>query len=105
LDWTRLVSNEWLSGGIIDEMMRNINTRISEDPTLAATIFVAPLVFQYHITQFALHGTERHYLDQILAKVAAGKTRMLLPIHYNENHWMAFVINFATRTFGFGTLR
>jgi hypothetical protein len=103
LDWTRLVSNEWLSGGIIDEMMRDINTRISEDPMLASTTFVAPLVFQYYVTQFALHGTERRYFDQILAEVAAGKTTMLFPIHYNRNHWMAFVINFGMRTLGFGT--
>ncbi|KAJ7760228.1 hypothetical protein DFH07DRAFT_939974 [Mycena maculata] len=40
LDSTRLLSDEWISSGIINEMMRDINTRISEDPVLSASTIV-----------------------------------------------------------------
>ncbi|KAJ7794106.1 hypothetical protein B0H13DRAFT_2513072 [Mycena leptocephala] len=103
LYWTRLIGDEWLSGDIIDEMMRDIKTRLSEDPELSSSTFVAPLAFQFYITRLATHGTDtKHYLDEIVAEVQAGKTKMLFPIHHNRNHWMAFVIDFSRRTFGFG---
>ncbi|KAJ7719366.1 hypothetical protein B0H14DRAFT_3900927 [Mycena olivaceomarginata] len=103
LDWTRLISDEWLSGEIIDEMMRDIKARVSEDETLASSTIIRPLAFQFYITQLSRYGTQpKRYLADILAEVKSGKTRMLFPIHYNENHWMAFIINFENRTFGFG---
>ncbi|KAJ7504708.1 hypothetical protein B0H11DRAFT_2347378 [Mycena galericulata] len=37
LDWTRLISDEWLSGGIIDGMIRDIKARVSENPTLESS--------------------------------------------------------------------
>jgi hypothetical protein len=105
LDWTRLISDEWLSGEIIDEMMRDIKARVSEDETLASSTIIRPLAFQFYITQLSRYGTQpKRYLADILAEVKSGKTRMLFPIHYNENHWMAFIINFENRTFGFGML-
>ncbi|KAJ7722156.1 hypothetical protein B0H14DRAFT_3520394 [Mycena olivaceomarginata] len=103
LDWTRLISDEWLSDGIIDEMMRDINARVSEDESLASSTIIRPLLFQFYITQLGVYGTQpKKYLAEILAEVKSGKTRMLFPIHYNGNHWMAFIINFDNQTFGFG---
>ncbi|KAJ7683485.1 hypothetical protein B0H14DRAFT_2654795 [Mycena olivaceomarginata] len=105
LDWTRLISDEWLSDGIIDEMMRDIKARVSEDQSLASSTIIRPLLFQFYITQLGVHGTQpKRYLAEILAEVKSGKTRMLFPIHYNGNHWMAFIINFEHRTFGFASL-
>ncbi|KAJ7701256.1 hypothetical protein B0H14DRAFT_2648524 [Mycena olivaceomarginata] len=57
LDWKRLISDEWLAGGIIDEMMRDIEARLSEDPALSSSTFVVSLAFQCYITKLALHGT------------------------------------------------
>lgn len=103
LDWTRLASDEWLSGGIVDEMFRAIKTEVLEHPTLAASTVITGLAFQFYITKFAIYGTEpKSFFDGILAEIQGGKTQMLFPIHYNDNHWMAFIIDFARRTFGFG---
>jgi hypothetical protein len=57
LDWTGVIGHEWLSGGIIDEMMRDLKERISEDPVLSSTTFVAPLFFQFYINKFGDYGT------------------------------------------------
>ncbi|KAJ7764461.1 hypothetical protein B0H14DRAFT_3895413 [Mycena olivaceomarginata] len=40
LDLTRLVDDKWLSGGIIDTMMVDIQSRVAKDPGLDATIIV-----------------------------------------------------------------
>ncbi|KAJ7052712.1 hypothetical protein C8F01DRAFT_1331915 [Mycena amicta] len=102
LDWTRLISDEWLSGGIIDEIMRDIKDRLAADPVLSASTFIAPLAFQFYISRLAEYGDRPKYLKTIVAAVQSGKTRLLFPIHYNNNHWMAFSIDFAARTFGYG---
>ncbi|KAJ7826110.1 hypothetical protein B0H14DRAFT_3467898 [Mycena olivaceomarginata] len=54
LDWTRLISDEWLSDGIIDEMMRDIKARVSEDQSLASSTIIRPFLFQFYITQLGL---------------------------------------------------
>ncbi|KAJ6483364.1 hypothetical protein C8R45DRAFT_931974 [Mycena sanguinolenta] len=101
--WTRLISDEWLSGGIIDAMMCDLKTRVSELPALESSTLIVPLAFQFYITKFAEQGTQpKHYPPNIVAEVESGKTRVLFLIYYNEDHWMAFMINFANKTFGFG---
>ncbi|KAJ7123335.1 hypothetical protein C8R46DRAFT_1050373 [Mycena filopes] len=103
LNWTRLISDEWLSGSIIDEMMCDVNSRLAEDPDLAASTFVHPLAFQCYITTFTTYSTKpKSYLNEVVAEVKGGKTRMLFPIHDNQDHWMVFIIDFARKTLGFG---
>ncbi|KAJ7502237.1 hypothetical protein B0H11DRAFT_2223709 [Mycena galericulata] len=58
LDWTRLIDDEWLSGGIIDNMMADIQSRVSEIPSLDSTVTVAPLAFQRAIIAFS---TQTHH--------------------------------------------
>ncbi|KAK7059768.1 hypothetical protein R3P38DRAFT_3168222 [Favolaschia claudopus] len=103
LDWTRLLADEWLSGGIIDEMMRDIKSRVSADSRLATSTLIAPLAFQFYLTRLSKYGTKpQTYLEEIVAEINGGKTRMFFPIHYNGNHWMAFMVNFSDRSFGYG---
>jgi hypothetical protein len=45
LDWTRLVDDEWVSDGIIDTMMADIQSRATKIPA-PALVTVAPLSFQ-----------------------------------------------------------
>jgi hypothetical protein len=103
LDWTRLISDEWLSGGIIDEMTADIKSCVLLDPSLASTTLIAPLAFQFYVKKFATENLAKtKYLDKIAAEVRSGKSRMIFPIHYNLDHWMAFVIDFTNKTLGFG---
>ncbi|KAJ7704897.1 hypothetical protein B0H17DRAFT_1126521 [Mycena rosella] len=57
LDWTRLVADEWLSGGIIDEMMVDIQSRVAAIPALDAAVTVAPLTFQREISALSTQGS------------------------------------------------
>ncbi|KAJ7708872.1 hypothetical protein B0H17DRAFT_1191367 [Mycena rosella] len=105
LDWTRLVADEWLSGGIIDEMMVDIQSRVAAIP-LHAEITVAPLAFQRAIIALSINKNPSKYtlrlLDGYKKLVEAGKPRLYFPLHINNNHWIAFVIDFARKVFGYG---
>ncbi|KAJ6583638.1 hypothetical protein B0H10DRAFT_2234825 [Mycena sp. CBHHK59/15] len=90
LDWTRLVDDEWLSGGIIDNMMMDIQSRVAEIPALDAALIVAPCHF--------------NLLDKYKRAMDSGKSQLYFPLHINGNHWIAFVIDFVRKTFGYGTL-
>ncbi|KAJ6525333.1 hypothetical protein B0H19DRAFT_1276130 [Mycena capillaripes] len=64
------------SGGIMDEIMRDIKSCVSENPPLVSTTLIAPLTFQFYITQLGIYGTETKYLDEIVAEIKSGKTLM-----------------------------
>jgi hypothetical protein len=68
LDWTRLVSDEWLSGSIIDNMMLDIQSRVAENSTLDSSITVAPLSFQRAIVAISTHKHPSKYTIRLLEK-------------------------------------
>ncbi|KAJ7120688.1 hypothetical protein C8R43DRAFT_1136631 [Mycena crocata] len=107
LDWTRLIDDEWLCGENIDGMMYDVETCLSEYPILAASTIIAYLSFQREITKFATRQEPpnrnlKRFLARYVAQIKAGKTTMYFPVHINNNHWIAFKIDFANRTFGYG---
>ncbi|KAJ6596450.1 hypothetical protein B0H10DRAFT_1960191 [Mycena sp. CBHHK59/15] len=106
LDWTRLVDDEWLSGGIIDNMMMDIQSRVAEIPALDAALIVAPLSFQRAIVAASTHQNPSRYTVKLLDKykraMDSGKSQLYFPLHINGNHWIAFVIDFVRKTFGYG---
>jgi hypothetical protein len=55
LDWTRLLDDEWLSGGIIDNMMADLQRSIGRIPALDARVTVAPLAFQQAIVSYSIY--------------------------------------------------
>ncbi|KAJ7102617.1 hypothetical protein B0H15DRAFT_796037 [Mycena belliarum] len=105
LDWTRLVDDEWLSGGIIDNMMADIHSRVVANPALSS-IIVAPLSFQAAILAISTQANPSNYtmclLDQYRQSVEAGKSQFYFPLHINGNHWIAFGIDFVQKTFRYG---
>ncbi|KAJ7673253.1 hypothetical protein DFH06DRAFT_1292967 [Mycena polygramma] len=101
-DWTRLIDNEWLSGGNIDSMIHHVQTRLSENPVLESSTMVAPLSFQKSITKFATEGTQKVFLRRFVDAIKSGKTTLYFPLHVDNNHWIAFKIDFARKTFCYG---
>ncbi|KAJ7167800.1 hypothetical protein C8R46DRAFT_1270204 [Mycena filopes] len=101
LDWTRLVDDEWLSDSIMDAMMADLQSRAT-DPT----VIVAPLSFQRAIIAAATHENPSVYsvklLEEYKRSLEAGKSKIYFPLHVNGNHWIAFMIDFVKRVFGFG---
>ncbi|KAJ7768783.1 hypothetical protein B0H14DRAFT_2632861 [Mycena olivaceomarginata] len=66
LDWTRLLDDEWLSGGIIDNMMFDLQTRVAAIPALDASVTVAPLAFQHAIIAFSMQEWPSRYTRSLL---------------------------------------
>ncbi|KAJ7165736.1 hypothetical protein C8R46DRAFT_1219524 [Mycena filopes] len=106
LDWTRLVDDEWLSDSIIHAMMADLQSRVADSPELAAAVTVAPLSFQRAIVAAATHENPSEYsvklLEEYKRSVDEGKSKIYFPLHVNGNHWIAFMIDFVKRVFGFG---
>ncbi|KAJ7845793.1 hypothetical protein B0H13DRAFT_1908176 [Mycena leptocephala] len=106
LDWTRLVNDEWLSGEIIDSMMADIQSRVAEIPGLDSSVTVAPLSFQRAIIAISTQKKPTNYTVGLLEKykqlAQGGKPLLYFPLHINGNHWIAFIIDFVRRFFGYG---
>jgi hypothetical protein len=107
LDWTRLLDDEWLSGGIIDNMMLDLQTRVAAIPALDAFVTVAPLAFQHAIIAFSTQERPSRYTRSLLKNykdlVEIGKETLYFPLHVDGNHWIAFFIDFKRKAFGYGT--
>ncbi|KAJ7602215.1 hypothetical protein DFH06DRAFT_1153024 [Mycena polygramma] len=101
-DWTRLIDDEWLSGGNIDGMMHHLQTRLSEHPVLESSTIVALLRFQNSITKFATQGIREKFMRRYVDAIKGGKSKVYFPMHVNNNHWIVFTIDFANKTFGYG---
>ncbi|KAJ7906103.1 hypothetical protein B0H13DRAFT_2333788 [Mycena leptocephala] len=82
LDWTRLVDDEWLSDGIMDKMMADIQARITAEPALESTVAAAPTAFHdrraivaisshKHPSKYTLAVAEKY--KQLLASGRAGQ--------------------------------
>lgn len=108
LDWTRLVDDEWLSGGIVDTMMADIQARVAEVPALDAAVAVASLAFQRAIVAVSTQKTPSDQSVRLLKGykelIAAGKSVLYFPLHVHGNHWIAFFINFLLNVFGYGKI-
>ncbi|KAJ7730514.1 hypothetical protein B0H14DRAFT_2640216 [Mycena olivaceomarginata] len=106
LDWTRLLDDEWLSGGIIDTMMFDLQTRVAAIPALDAFVTVAPLAFQHAIIAFSMQERPSRYTRSLLKNykdlVEIGKEILYFPLHVDGNHWIAFFIDFKRKAFGYG---
>ncbi|KAJ7084923.1 hypothetical protein C8R44DRAFT_894034 [Mycena epipterygia] len=106
IDWTRLLDDEWVSDGIIDNMMAEIQDRVAEIPALASTVTVAPLSFQRAILAISKQKHPSPYTVRLLKEyklsVEAGRSHLYFPLHVNGNHWIAFFIDFARKVFGYG---
>ncbi|KAJ7456391.1 hypothetical protein B0H11DRAFT_2321726 [Mycena galericulata] len=85
LDWTRLLDDEWLSGGIINNMMGDIQRRVTETPALDSTVTVAPLSFQQAVIAFSTQKRPSKYTVRFLKEykqlVESGKSLLYIPLH------------------------
>ncbi|KAF8126404.1 hypothetical protein K438DRAFT_2146173 [Mycena galopus ATCC 62051] len=105
LDWTRLVDDEWVSDGIIDTMMADIQSRATRIRALAS-VTVAPLSLQRAIISISTEACPSKYtlclLTEYKSSVVAGKSLLYFPLHVNGNHWIMFHIDFIRNVFGYG---
>ncbi|KAJ6481380.1 hypothetical protein DFH09DRAFT_1464638 [Mycena vulgaris] len=86
-------------------MMYDMKKRVSEDPVLESSTIIAFLSFQTEIKKFATQGPPgrnlKRFLSRYLDEIRAGKTKMYLPLHANNKHWVAFMIDFERKVFGY----
>jgi hypothetical protein len=89
-------------------MMEDMQSRVARVPDLDSAITVAPLAFQRSIVAFSTHKNPSRYALAVLARykslVEAGKSILYFPLHVNGNHWIAFVIDFGRKFYGYGTV-
>ncbi|KAJ7157482.1 hypothetical protein C8R46DRAFT_1040467 [Mycena filopes] len=85
----------------MDAMMADLQSRVT-DPA----VIVAPLSFQRAIVAAATHKNPSVYsvklLEEYKRALEGGKSKIYFPLHVNGNHWIAFMIDFVKRVFGFG---
>ncbi|KAJ6502973.1 hypothetical protein DFH09DRAFT_1289591 [Mycena vulgaris] len=78
---------------------------IALHPVLESSTIIAFLSFQTEIKKFATQGPPgwnlKRFLSRYLDEIRAGKTKMYLPLHANNKHWVAFMIDFERKVFGY----
>lgn len=97
---------EWLTDDHIDIMMEDLAYRVSLDPELAEKVIVAPLAFSEAIKKSPKGGYTKEKTPLLYLyekKIREGKIEKLYyPMHIHGNHWIAGVIDFKRKVFGFG---
>ncbi|KAJ6582739.1 hypothetical protein B0H10DRAFT_2235205, partial [Mycena sp. CBHHK59/15] len=102
-----ILSWDWLSDDHIDMMMADLSARVEADPHLAAKVIIAPLAFSQAVKNGAKKKTYTKGDTPLLAQYEEhiknfGLAEMYFPVHINDNHWIAAVVDFERRLIGTG---
>lgn len=105
----QILSWNWLSDDHIDMMMEDLAHRVSLDPGLVGKVIVAPLSFSAAIKKDPSGGPDSYtkkktpllYLYEHKVK-NEGVEKLYYPIHIHDNHWIAAVIDFERKIYGYG---
>jgi hypothetical protein len=105
--FTRLLSDNWIDGEIIDMMMFELSTRAKLDPELSKTTMVATLNLSMNINRAFETGNYTKKAEPLLARYTGvfkrkERMRLHLPAHVNANHWVPYFINFDKETLRYG---
>ncbi|KAI0329285.1 hypothetical protein GY45DRAFT_1253214 [Cubamyces sp. BRFM 1775] len=97
-----LLSNAWLDDELIDMLSNHLASRIRRDPHLTSKVAVATLSFQHCIlasyTGKNPPGSLPAFLYQLKQRIVDGVQRLYFPVNLDNAHWVAFCIDFETRT-------
>jgi hypothetical protein len=105
--FTRLLSDNWIDGEIIDMMMFELSARAKLDPELSKTTMVATLNLSMNINRAFDTGNYTKKAEPLLARYTGvfkrkERTRLHLPAHVNANHWVPYLIDFDKGTLRYG---
>ncbi|KAH7903096.1 hypothetical protein BJ138DRAFT_1197369 [Hygrophoropsis aurantiaca] len=93
---------EWLDDDIINLSMRMLSERAQLIPELSTSTLIAPLLFSTNL-QAASEGKLLPHLDRYTSFFKSGQRKILyFPAHVNNNHWVAFRIDFKRHTLEYG---
>ena len=103
----RLLSDQWLHDEAVDMLTTNLANRVLANPELSCNTIVTTLAFQHCVMATYVHGCpiEQDSMHHALkARLVDGqKKRLFFPINVDNNHWVAFCVNFVDRTISYGT--
>lgn len=108
-DLMPFLSNNWLSDTHIDLMLEVLTVRLERE-TAYNDVIIAPTAFQ-QILRIAYNqrdekkGHTYHMLEQYREELFRHEKRRLFFVgHVNGNHWVAWKVDFSSRTMGHGQL-
>ncbi|KAJ6459147.1 hypothetical protein C8R47DRAFT_1028273 [Mycena vitilis] len=114
-EWTMaslaiILTDAWLSDDHINMMMIDLSARVAADPELAAKLLIAPLAFSEAIKTGAAKAKYTREETPLLSKYEDHIKRKCLeqlyfPVHINENHWIAGLVDFKQGLIGTGDSR
>ncbi|KAJ7292486.1 hypothetical protein C8J57DRAFT_1456964 [Mycena rebaudengoi] len=107
MDLAELLATVWLRTDHIDIMMEEIAAQVESDPKLSDKVVVASLSFEYDIKATGKgksypkksSGLLRSYEEEIKEK---NKEWLIFPANFGNKHWVAGIIDFKKKIFGFG---
>ncbi|KAJ6618077.1 hypothetical protein B0H10DRAFT_2379381 [Mycena sp. CBHHK59/15] len=94
-----ILSHAWLSDDHIDMMMADLSARVEADPELAAKVLITPLAFSNAVKDGANKKTYKREDTPLLARYEehikrTGVAQLYFPLHINNNHWIAGLVDF-----------
>ncbi|KAI0664773.1 hypothetical protein C8Q70DRAFT_904467 [Cubamyces menziesii] len=94
----RLLSDQWLDDEAVDMLTTNLANRVLANPELSCNTIVTTLAFQHCVMATYVHGRpieQDSMLHALKARLDDGqKKRLFFPINVDNNHWVAFCVNF-----------
>ncbi|KAJ6556704.1 hypothetical protein B0H10DRAFT_2201541 [Mycena sp. CBHHK59/15] len=105
-----ILSHAWLSDDHIDMMMADLSARVEADPELAAKVLITPLAFSNAVKDRANKKTYKREDTPLLARYEehikrTGVAQLYFPLHINNNHWIAGLVDFKQGLIGTGDSR
>ncbi|KAI0363681.1 hypothetical protein BV20DRAFT_957785 [Pilatotrama ljubarskyi] len=102
-----LLSDQWLDDELIDMLVSNLAVRAEQDPGLSREIAVATLAF-HHCLLAVAGKPERAGSKEVLQRYRArvldkGLKRLYFLANLNNEHWVAFLIDFAQGTISYAS--
>ena len=103
MHYTRLLSDEWINGDLIDIMFADLQVQLPEDSENA----VETLTFPYSMLSSFNRPDDPQEPNSLLRRyterVAAGTLkRLYFPMHVNGNHWITFCVDFEKKMIACG---
>ncbi len=99
----KLLSDDWLDDCVIDMLVTDLNLRAPPDSRTE----VATLAFVFHV--IASYGPKARkdplagLLQRYAERARTGELRRLFfPAHLNNNHWVAFLVDFEDESISYG---
>ena len=104
VQFSRLVSEEWLDDNLVDMMMYHLAARAHCDPQIAGSVIIDTLAFPTALlVGAATEDFTSHILKSHVTSVhTSGRKQLFFPFHHGNNHWLAFMIDFANRKVWYG---